>query len=121
MLSIYTEMPGQSREKRTPHYVLSDVLKAWHEQGDINTTLRTAEFLENELGLNGAQDRLRFIAGIQRVDFHKSLCHWDDHRIWQDVYRPTFAAFDGSQRELYVKITVTEFGGPFLLIQTKDK
>lgn len=111
----------QRQEKRTPHYVLSDVLKAWHEQGDVNTTARTAEFLESELGLNGAQDRLRFIAGIQRGDFVKSLCHWADHRVWHDVYTPTFTTTDGSQRDLYVKITVTEFGGPFLLIQTKDK
>jgi hypothetical protein len=70
------------------------------------------------MALKTACDSLREFSGPH---FHKSLCHWDDYRVWQDVYRPTFATSDGSPRELYVKITVTEFGGPYLLIQTKDK
>lgn len=37
------------------------------------------------------------------ADFHKSMTTHSDHRIWQDVYRPTTPA-----GEVYLKLTVID-------------
>ena len=37
------------------------------------------------------------------ADFYKSMTTHDDHKVWQDVYRPTTAA-----GEVYLKLTVVE-------------
>ena len=37
------------------------------------------------------------------ADFYKSMTAHADHRVWQDVYRPTTAA-----GEVYLKLTVID-------------
>jgi motility quorum-sensing regulator/GCU-specific mRNA interferase toxin len=37
------------------------------------------------------------------ADFHKSMTTHADHRVWQDVYRPTTPA-----GEVYLKLTVID-------------
>jgi motility quorum-sensing regulator/GCU-specific mRNA interferase toxin len=37
------------------------------------------------------------------ADFYKSMTTHDDHRVWQDVYRPTTPA-----GEVYLKLTVVD-------------
>ena len=50
---------------------------------------------------------IKGIVGVVKAltpsDFYKSMTTHADHRIWQDVYRPTTA--DG---ELYLKLTVID-------------
>lgn len=43
------------------------------------------------------------VMALNSKDFHKSMTTRGDHRIWQDVYRPTT-----SVGEVYVKLTVIE-------------
>jgi motility quorum-sensing regulator/GCU-specific mRNA interferase toxin len=40
---------------------------------------------------------------LTSADFHKSMTTHADHRIWQDVYRPST-----SRGEVYVKLTVID-------------
>ena len=43
------------------------------------------------------------INALSPADFYKSMTTHADHRIWQDVYRPTTAA-----GEVYLKLTVVD-------------
>jgi motility quorum-sensing regulator/GCU-specific mRNA interferase toxin len=43
------------------------------------------------------------ILALTPKDFYKSMTTYADHRIWQDVYRPTTAAGD-----VYLKLTVID-------------
>ena len=46
---------------------------------------------------------LGVVLALRQADFHKSMTTHADHRIWQDVYRPTT-----SVGEVYVKLTVID-------------
>jgi motility quorum-sensing regulator / GCU-specific mRNA interferase toxin len=46
---------------------------------------------------------LGVIKSLTPTDFYKSMTTHDDHKVWQDVYRPTTAA-----GEVYLKLTVIE-------------
>jgi motility quorum-sensing regulator/GCU-specific mRNA interferase toxin len=46
---------------------------------------------------------LAVIQALTMADFHKSMTTNADHRVWQDVYRPTTAVGEG-----YLKLTVIE-------------
>ena len=43
---------------------------------------------------------LAVIQALTMADFHKSMTAHSDHRVWQDVYRPTTPA-----GEVYLKLT----------------
>lgn len=43
------------------------------------------------------------VRALTQADFHKSMTTHLDHRIWQDVYRPTTL-----MGEVYLKLTVTD-------------
>lgn len=43
------------------------------------------------------------VKSLRMTDFHKSMTTHADHRIWQDVYRPTTSA-----GEVYLKLTVVD-------------
>ena len=46
---------------------------------------------------------LAVIQSLAMTDFHKSMTTHADHRVWQDVYRPTTPA-----GEVYLKLTVID-------------
>lgn len=46
---------------------------------------------------------LAVVMALAPSDFHKSMTTHADHRIWQDVYRPTTPA-----GEVYLKLTVID-------------
>lgn len=46
---------------------------------------------------------LAVVMALTASDFHKSMTTHADHRIWQDVYRPTTSA-----GEVYLKLTVID-------------
>lgn len=43
------------------------------------------------------------VMSLTPADFHKSMTTHADHRMWQDVYRPTTSA-----GEVYLKLTVID-------------
>jgi motility quorum-sensing regulator/GCU-specific mRNA interferase toxin len=86
--------------KRTPHCKLSAV-KVMLEAGKVRTTLSALEGAA-ALGLDfsGVMD---VVMALTPKDFYKSMTSYDNHRIWQDVYRPTTHV-----GEVYLKLIVTD-------------
>lgn len=87
-------------EKRTPHYRLSQV-KMLIEEGKIRSTF-SALAGAAALGFDFA-GMVSVIAALTARDFYKSMTTHADHKIWQDVYRPTTPA-----GEVYLKLTVID-------------
>lgn len=46
---------------------------------------------------------LAVVLALTTADFHKSMTTHADHRVWQDVYRPTTSA-----GEMYLKLMVID-------------
>jgi motility quorum-sensing regulator / GCU-specific mRNA interferase toxin len=87
-------------EKSTPHCKLS-VIKSMIEAGKVRTTfsaLSGAEMLGFDL-----DGMLNVVMALKSSDFYKSMTSHADHRVWQDVYRPTTSAGD-----VYLKLTVID-------------
>jgi motility quorum-sensing regulator / GCU-specific mRNA interferase toxin len=51
----------------------------------------------------GFDDIMATVEALTIADFYKSMTTYDDHRIWQDVYRPMTDAGG-----VYLKLTVIE-------------
>lgn len=89
-----------SMEKRTPHCRLS-VVKALIQDGKVRITL-SALMGGAALGFD-ADGLIGVVMALTTKDFYKSMTSHADHRIWQDVYRPSTSA-----GEVYLKITVID-------------
>jgi motility quorum-sensing regulator/GCU-specific mRNA interferase toxin len=87
-------------EKRTPHCQLKEV-KALVAAGKVRAT-RSAMLGATGLGLD-LSEMLAVITALTVTDFYKSITTYADHRIWQDVYRPSTQAGD-----VYLKLTVID-------------
>jgi len=87
-------------EKRTPHCKLL-VVKALIDAGKVRAT---SAALVGAAGLGmGYEDIIEVVMALTPSDFHKSMTTHADHRIWQDVYRPSMPT-----GEVYLKLTVVE-------------
>jgi motility quorum-sensing regulator/GCU-specific mRNA interferase toxin len=87
-------------EKRSPHCRLP-VVKALVEAGKVRTT-HAARAGANELGLEFS-DMLAVVMALPPADFYKSVTTHADHKLWQDVYRPSTQVGD-----VYLKLTVID-------------
>jgi len=87
-------------EKHTPHCRLS-VVKTLVEAGQVRATF-TALAGGASLGLD-FEGMVSIVQALTPQDFHKSMTTHSDHRIWQDVYRPTTIV-----GEVYLKLTVID-------------
>jgi motility quorum-sensing regulator/GCU-specific mRNA interferase toxin len=87
-------------EKLTPHYKLPGV-KALVEAGKVRTT-HAARTGASELGLD-LSDMLDVVMALSSADFYKSMTTHVDHKVWQDVYRPSTQVGD-----VYLKLTVVD-------------
>lgn len=87
-------------EKRTPHCSLS-VVKTLIEAGKVRTT-QSARSGAAALDLD-YRGMLAVIQALTPGDFYKSMTTHADHRLWQDVYRPTTEVGD-----IYLKLTVID-------------
>lgn len=87
-------------EKKAPHYTLP-VVKAMIETGMVRSTL-SALAGGAALGFD-FEGIISVVNALTPTDFYKSMTTYTDHRIWQDVYRPTTSA-----GEVYLKLTVIE-------------
>ncbi|MDO9213378.1 MAG: type II toxin-antitoxin system MqsR family toxin [Methylococcales bacterium] len=87
-------------EKQTPHCKLS-VIKAMIEAGDVRTT-KAAREGGTALGFD-FDSMIAVIMALTPADFYKSMTTHANHRIWQDVYRPTTPV-----GEIYLKLTVID-------------
>ena len=87
-------------EKSVPHCKLG-VVKTLMLKGKVRTTF-SARQGALELGLD-EHGICAVVVALSDQDFYKSMTTHADHRVWQDVYRPTTPAGD-----VYVKLTVID-------------
>lgn len=83
-----------------PHCKLS-VVKAMANVGQVRAT-RAAREGAAALGFD-FDGMLAVVLALTTADFYKSMTTHADHRVWQDVYRPTTPA-----GEVYLKLTVID-------------
>ncbi len=62
------------------------------------TALRDAASLDLEL-----EGMIDIVLSLTKQDFYKSMTTYNDHRVWQDVYRPNTDVGD-----VYLKLTVLD-------------
>ena len=87
-------------EKRKPHCSLS-VVHTLVEQGQVRATMTA---LSGAAAMDlGFDDILDVIRALTVGDFYKSMTTQADHRVWQDVYRPSTPVGD-----VYLKLTVID-------------
>ena len=87
-------------EKGAPHCKLA-VVKALVEAGQVRATMAARE---DGVALGYDFDgMLAVVLALTTADFHKSMTTHADHRVWQDVYRPTTPA-----GAVYLKLTVID-------------
>ncbi len=87
-------------EKRSAHCSLS-VVKALVEAGKVRSTF-SALAGTAALGFDFG-GMVSVVLALTPKDFYKSMTTYADHRVWQDVYRPSTAA-----GEVYLKLTVVD-------------
>lgn len=87
-------------EKQSPHCKLQ-VVKALVQAGHVRATL-SALSGGAALGL-GFDGMLAAVMALKPSDFLKSMTTHADHRIWQDVYKPSTQLGD-----VYLKLTVID-------------
>jgi motility quorum-sensing regulator / GCU-specific mRNA interferase toxin len=87
-------------EKGAPRYKLS-VVRAMIEAGQVRSTM-SALAGEAALGFD-FEGIVGVVMALVPADFYKSMTTRTDHRVWQDVYRPTTPA-----GEVYLKLTVID-------------
>jgi motility quorum-sensing regulator/GCU-specific mRNA interferase toxin len=87
-------------EKPIPHCKLT-VVKALVEVGQVRVT-HSARLGATALGLD-LSGMLEVVKALTPADFYKSMTTHADHKVWQDVYRPSTPAGD-----VYLKLTVME-------------
>lgn len=87
-------------EKSTPHCKM-DVVKALVNAGQMRTT-KAAREGGAALGFD-FDGMLAVVLTLTTDDFYKSMTTHTDHRVWQDVYRPSTPA-----GEVYLKLTVID-------------
>ena len=87
-------------EKRKPHCPLP-VVHRLLEQGQVRATMTA---LSGAAAMDlGFDDMLDIMRALTIGDFYKSMTTHADHRVWQDVYRPSTEA-----GEVYLKLTVID-------------
>jgi motility quorum-sensing regulator / GCU-specific mRNA interferase toxin len=99
-------------EKRKPSHDLAQIKAAFADPARLNRT-GVSKLGADDLGLNDDQV-VAVIQALQQGDFDKSMTSNVDHKVWQDVYKPSV---DG--RQLYVKFTL-DAAGALLLISFKE-
>ena len=87
-------------EKNTPHCKLN-LVKTLIETGAVRTT-QSARLGAIAMGFD-FDAMLAVVLALTTADFYKSMTSHADHRVWQDVYRPSTPA-----GAVYVKLTVVD-------------
>ena len=77
------------------------MVKAFVEAGKVRAT-HSARLEATALGME-VSDMLAVVMTLTPADFYKSMTTHADHKVWQDVYRPSTPAGD-----VYLKLTVID-------------
>lgn len=87
-------------EKRKPHYPLAKAI-AMVTEGKVQAT-QSALSGAAAIGL-GFSGMIEVVQSLEMKDFYKSMTTLNDHRVWQDVYRPM-----SEYGAIYLKLTVID-------------
>lgn len=87
-------------EKRTPHCNLSTV-KTLVDEGRVRTT-QSARQGAAVMGID-FDGMCGILKELTTTDFYKSMTTHADHKVWQDVYRPSTV-----QGDIYLKLTIID-------------
>lgn len=87
-------------EKISPHCKLS-IVKTLIAEGKVRLTMSAVNHGE-ALGFNRAAI-IAVVMALTPKDFYKSMTTHVNHRVWQDVYRPSTQVGD-----IYLKLSVVE-------------
>lgn len=101
-------------EKITPHYNLDEIKTEFSDPDNLTRLTTSARNGARDLML-GDEDIVLVVQSLSIRSFHKSMTSYRDHKIWQDVYLPTYRGI-----ELYVKFTRDEEDKFYLLISFKE-
>lgn len=95
-------------EKRKPQYSLAAIKAAFADPATLNRSFVSKQGAD-ALGMDDAAV-VATIQALGMADFVKSMTSHADHRVWQDVYRPTAAG-----TALYIKFMVDSQKALFLI------
>lgn len=101
------------REKRKPHYVLSTFKVLFRSEKTRHITKRAHRGAVT-MGYMADDDILTVISKLCSEHFDKSMTSYENHKIWQDVYR-----FQDGDKALYIKLQLSVDRGKAILIQMK--
>jgi motility quorum-sensing regulator / GCU-specific mRNA interferase toxin len=86
-------------EKLKPHFRLATIKAAFADASRLNRSFVSKQGADD---LEMDDDTVvALIQGLRNADFEKSMTSIADHRVWQDVYKPSVGKLT-----LYVKFTV---------------
>src|ERR1700674_2132813 len=95
-------------EKRKPHYALANIKAAFADAASLNRSFVSKQGAD-ELDMDDNAG-VAVIQGLSPRDFEKSMTSIADHRVWQDVYKPSVGG-----RTIYVKFTLDAQQAPLLI------
>jgi motility quorum-sensing regulator / GCU-specific mRNA interferase toxin len=95
-------------EKRKPHYALENIKAAFTDAASLNRSFVSRQGAD-ELDMDD-NAVVAVIQGLNPRDFDKSMTSIADHRVWQDVYKPSVG-----RRRLYIKFTLDAQKALFLI------
>ena len=95
-------------EKLRPHYRLATIKAAFAEPSSLNRSFVSKQGAD-DLDMDDAAV-VAVIQGLSNSDFEKSMTSLADHRVWQDVYKPSVGG-----RTIYVKFTLDTQQAPLLI------
>src|SRR5258708_22163058 len=95
-------------EKRKPHYALKNIKAAFADVPRLNRSFVSKQGAD-ELGLDD-DAVVAVIQALTYADFDKSMTSIANHRVWQDVYKPSVGG-----RTIYMKFTLDACQAPLLI------
>jgi motility quorum-sensing regulator / GCU-specific mRNA interferase toxin len=95
-------------EKLKPHYALANIKAEFADPAKLNRSF-VSKLGADDLGMDDSAV-VAVIQALSHSDFDKSMTSFADHRIWQDVYKPSVGG-----PALYVKFTLDAQKALFLI------
>jgi motility quorum-sensing regulator / GCU-specific mRNA interferase toxin len=100
-------------EKGRPHYALALIQKQMIDVPNLRLTNSALQCVQFELKWE-LSDVVALVQALKRGDFYKSMTTQANHRVWQDVYRPSWKG-----KDVYLKFQ-QGVDGLYMVISCKE-
>ena len=101
-------------DKKKPTFDL-ETLKGLIEDTETRLITEMAQENASELGFY-TDDIVECVRSLLRADFHKSMTTIKDHKLWQDVYKPTY-----KEIQIYLKLQIGPEGECVVISFKRDE